>query len=123
VFPVRNELGFYIPEDDILHSNRHENLKCYKGRRYMDQDEEVYHWRPTTNITYSKKLRERRAFKVKYNCAWSYSIYLDMKAYGKAEVPFQVSFRCALDGGAYSISGTVALEPMRATSMQVIETG
>jgi hypothetical protein len=25
--PVRYELGFYIPEDDILHSHRHENLK------------------------------------------------------------------------------------------------
>jgi hypothetical protein len=27
--PVRYELGFYIPEDDILHSHRHENLKSY----------------------------------------------------------------------------------------------
>jgi hypothetical protein len=25
--PVKYELGFYIPEDDILHSHRHENLK------------------------------------------------------------------------------------------------
>jgi hypothetical protein len=24
VFPVRYELGFYIPEDDILHIHRHE---------------------------------------------------------------------------------------------------
>jgi hypothetical protein len=30
VSPVRYELGFYIPEDDILHSHRHENLKSYK---------------------------------------------------------------------------------------------
>jgi hypothetical protein len=29
VFPVRYELGFYIPEDDILHSHRRENLKSY----------------------------------------------------------------------------------------------
>jgi hypothetical protein len=29
VSPVKYELGFYIPEDDILHSNRHENLKSY----------------------------------------------------------------------------------------------
>jgi hypothetical protein len=29
VSPVRNELGFYIPEDDILHSDRRENLKSY----------------------------------------------------------------------------------------------
>jgi hypothetical protein len=27
--PVRYELGFYIPEEGILHSHRHENLECY----------------------------------------------------------------------------------------------
>jgi hypothetical protein len=27
---VKYELGFYIPEDDILHSHRRENLKSYK---------------------------------------------------------------------------------------------
>jgi hypothetical protein len=26
---VRYELGFYIPEDGILHSDRRENLKSY----------------------------------------------------------------------------------------------
>jgi hypothetical protein len=29
VSPVKYELGFYIPEDDILHSHRRENLKFY----------------------------------------------------------------------------------------------
>jgi hypothetical protein len=29
VSPMRYELGFYIPEDGILHSHRRENLKCY----------------------------------------------------------------------------------------------
>jgi hypothetical protein len=29
VSPVKNELGFYIPEDDILRSRRRENLKSY----------------------------------------------------------------------------------------------
>jgi hypothetical protein len=29
VSSVRYELGFYIPEDDILHSHCHENLKSY----------------------------------------------------------------------------------------------
>jgi hypothetical protein len=29
VFPVRYELGFYIPEDGILHSHRREDLKSY----------------------------------------------------------------------------------------------
>jgi hypothetical protein len=27
--PVRYELGFYIPEDGVLHNHRLENLKCY----------------------------------------------------------------------------------------------
>jgi hypothetical protein len=31
VFPVRYELGFYIPEDDILHTQRRENLKSYNS--------------------------------------------------------------------------------------------
>jgi hypothetical protein len=29
VSPVKYELGFCIPEDDILHSHRRENLKSY----------------------------------------------------------------------------------------------
>jgi hypothetical protein len=29
VSPVRYEVGFYIPEDDILHSHRRGNLKSY----------------------------------------------------------------------------------------------
>jgi hypothetical protein len=29
VSPVRYELGFYIPKDDILHSHRRENVKYY----------------------------------------------------------------------------------------------
>jgi hypothetical protein len=29
VSPVKYELGFYNPEDDILHSHRRGNLKCY----------------------------------------------------------------------------------------------
>jgi hypothetical protein len=29
VSPVKDELGFYIPEDDILHSHCRENLKSY----------------------------------------------------------------------------------------------
>jgi hypothetical protein len=29
VSPVKYELGFYIPEDDILHSHRRKNLKFY----------------------------------------------------------------------------------------------
>jgi hypothetical protein len=29
VSPAKYEMGFYIPEDDILHSHRRENLKSY----------------------------------------------------------------------------------------------
>jgi hypothetical protein len=29
VCPVKYELGFYIPEDDILHIHRRENLKSH----------------------------------------------------------------------------------------------
>jgi hypothetical protein len=29
VSPMKYELGFYIPEDDILHSHRRENLRYY----------------------------------------------------------------------------------------------
>jgi hypothetical protein len=29
VSSVKSELGFYIPEDDILHSHRRENHKSY----------------------------------------------------------------------------------------------
>jgi hypothetical protein len=30
VSPVKYEVGFYIPEDDILHSHRRENVNSYK---------------------------------------------------------------------------------------------
>jgi hypothetical protein len=29
VSPVKYEMGFYIPEDDILHNHRSENVKSY----------------------------------------------------------------------------------------------
>jgi hypothetical protein len=31
VYPVRYELGFYIPEDYILHSHRREHLKSFRS--------------------------------------------------------------------------------------------
>jgi hypothetical protein len=33
VSPVRYELGFYISEDDILHSHIYENLKYYTEKK------------------------------------------------------------------------------------------
>jgi hypothetical protein len=36
VSPMKYELGFYIPEDAIFHSDRHENLKSYIALTYWD---------------------------------------------------------------------------------------
>jgi hypothetical protein len=33
VSPVKYEQGSYIPEDDILHSQNHENVKSYNENR------------------------------------------------------------------------------------------
>jgi hypothetical protein len=35
VSPVKYELGFYIPEDDILHSHRREELKSYRSSYFF----------------------------------------------------------------------------------------
>jgi hypothetical protein len=35
VSPVRYGLGFYIPEDDILHRQRRENLKSYRDMKRL----------------------------------------------------------------------------------------
>jgi hypothetical protein len=35
VSPVKYELGFYIPENGILHSYRRENLKSYKYKQAL----------------------------------------------------------------------------------------
>jgi hypothetical protein len=48
--PVRYELGFYIPEDDILHCHRRENLKPY------------------TNVT------KRLALSQGHKCLWHLSV-------------------------------------------------
>jgi hypothetical protein len=36
VSPVKYEMGFYIPEDDILHSHCRENLKSYIAINWLD---------------------------------------------------------------------------------------
>jgi hypothetical protein len=63
VSPVKYELGFYIPEDDILHSHSRENLKSYitdgcfgysvnqtihKVNPYPDVSLAVYRWNYST---------------------------------------------------------------------------
>jgi hypothetical protein len=35
VSPVKYELGFYIPDDDILHSHRRENLKSTRFNPFI----------------------------------------------------------------------------------------
>jgi hypothetical protein len=50
--PVKYELGFYIPEDDILHSHRRENLKSY------------------IELTVCALLRRRHVFPVKYELGY-----------------------------------------------------
>jgi hypothetical protein len=52
MFPLRYELGFYIPEDGILHSHRRENLKSYVA------------------LTGWTLLKRRNAFPVKYELSF-----------------------------------------------------
>jgi hypothetical protein len=47
VSPVRHELGFYIPEDDILHSHRRENLKSNLGSVYISR---ILQWKTRSNL-------------------------------------------------------------------------
>jgi hypothetical protein len=35
VSPVKYELGFYIPEDDILHSQRRTHIKYYRMKMFV----------------------------------------------------------------------------------------
>jgi hypothetical protein len=37
VSPVKYKLGFYIPEDDILHSHRRENVKSYMSLNLINE--------------------------------------------------------------------------------------
>jgi hypothetical protein len=49
VSPVKYELGFYIPEDDIFHSHRRENLKSYtviNGFSFLNSPVETGHSGP-----------------------------------------------------------------------------
>jgi hypothetical protein len=37
VSPVRYELSFYIPKDDILHSHRRENVEAYTETAALEE--------------------------------------------------------------------------------------
>jgi hypothetical protein len=43
MYPVKYELGFYIPEDGILHSNRRVNLTSYISPSSAAKAEEDWH--------------------------------------------------------------------------------
>jgi hypothetical protein len=45
---VKYELGFYIPDDDILHSDRRENLKSYTALSGLT----LYLWRNVSPVRY-----------------------------------------------------------------------
>jgi hypothetical protein len=48
VSPVKYELGYYIPEDGILHSDRRENFKSYIFRTGRVGGERICVWEPPT---------------------------------------------------------------------------
>jgi hypothetical protein len=50
VSPVKYELGFYIPEDDILHSHRRENLKSFMDSLSSEQAGMALHVNSMMNL-------------------------------------------------------------------------
>jgi hypothetical protein len=46
VSPEKYELGFYIPQDDILHSHRRENLKSYYFHLQALEGKHLLRWVP-----------------------------------------------------------------------------
>jgi hypothetical protein len=61
VSPVKYELGFYIPEDDILHSHCREKLRSYLIKHRFDTlrgtilDPEVFKWNTPYNTDTNKQ--------------------------------------------------------------------
>jgi hypothetical protein len=43
VSPVRYEIGFYIPEDDILHSHCRDNVKYYTAAVWAERQAVNHH--------------------------------------------------------------------------------
>jgi hypothetical protein len=71
VSPVRYELSFYIPEDGIVHSHRHENLKSYmaltgwtlKRRGNLSPVRyELYFYIPEDGIVHSHRLENLKSY-------------------------------------------------------------
>jgi hypothetical protein len=59
VSPVKYELGFYIPEDDILHSHRRENLKSYMAEHHCVRQSVSVTWRREDRYTGTDVSEER----------------------------------------------------------------
>jgi hypothetical protein len=58
VSPVKYELSFYIPEDNILHSDRRENLKSYMNSHYFTSFTSPVHYfvtRPKVGVSIADK--------------------------------------------------------------------
>jgi hypothetical protein len=53
---VKYELEFYIPEDDILHSHRRENLKSYTNMNYIIETHGVH----SALVRVNEELLERK---------------------------------------------------------------
>jgi hypothetical protein len=52
VSPMRYELGFYIPEDGVLHSHRRENLNSLLGQLFLPSPKSFQlSYRPATSIS------------------------------------------------------------------------
>jgi hypothetical protein len=64
VSPVKYELGFYIPDDVILHSHRRENLKSYI------LSEDLFSEALTQKIQLTLESKFQKLEKPDHNCTW-----------------------------------------------------
>jgi hypothetical protein len=70
--PVKYELGFYIPEDGILHSDRRENLKSYRTH----QDDKSVHW-SSHLVTKARYFPFSNKIKYSVNCHYCKNVLSD----------------------------------------------
>jgi hypothetical protein len=76
---VKYELGFYIPEDDILHSHRRENLKPYIIKiRFLSLTTLPVLWAPEDD----KAVRDRSRLLPPYAVCRPVSLNVSMYACG-----------------------------------------
>jgi hypothetical protein len=71
VFPVRYELGFYVQDDGILHSQRRENFKFYialtgwtlwRRRNVFPVRYELWFYVPDDSILHSHRRENHKSF-------------------------------------------------------------